>query len=159
MYQLIDQSTQTNKRVRAILLTGKNTLMFIKRVKPHNPDPYWVAPGGGMESHDVSLTDTLNRELCEELGATATVLETAFVLHHEKAGKHLEEHFFICKLEDYDLSKRHGPEFDDPTRGDFIPVEIALDLVELNTLNIKTPEMREWIVNNLDYLRQLQETV
>ena len=57
------------QRVRAILLTERGTLMFIKRVKPDAP-PYWVAPGGGVEDEDMSLIGTLHRELREELGAS-----------------------------------------------------------------------------------------
>ena len=84
----------------------------------------------------------------------ATVLDTAFVLEHRKAGKQLEEHFFVCRLENYDISKRYGPEFDDPARGEFIPEEIPLDVEALVNINIKTPEMRDWIVRNLEYLRR-----
>lgn len=151
-----DEAKNINQRVRAILLTGNDSVLFIKRVKPHNPEPYWVAPGGGVEHEDRTLFETLDRELSEELGATATVVDTAFVLEHEKAGKLLEEHFFICRLDGYDLSKRYGPEFDDPSRGEFIPVEVPLESVALHTINIKTPEMREWMISNLDYLRELQ---
>jgi len=151
-----DEAKPINQRVRAILLTGSDSVLFIKRVKPHKPDPYWVAPGGGVEHEDDGLLDTLNRELHEELGATATVLDTAFVLEHEKGGKHLEEHFFICRLDDYDISKRNGPEFEDPTRGEFIPEEVPLEPVALHTINIKTPEMRDWMLQNLDFLRELQ---
>lgn len=150
-----EDARRINKRVRAILLTGKESVLFIKRIKPHNDEPYWVAPGGGVENEDHNLFDTLKRELNEELGATATVLETAFVLEHEKAGKQLQEHFFICRLDDYDLSKRNGPEFDDPSRGQYIPDEIPLDMIALHDINIKTPEMRDWIIDHLDYLRKI----
>ena len=98
----------------------------------------------------------LERELYEELGAVATVLDTAFVLEHQKAGKQLEEHFFICRLENYDLSKRYGPEFNDPARGEFIPEEVPLDSFELRRINLKTPELRDWMIGKLDYLRDLQ---
>lgn len=152
----IDDAPTINQRVRAILLTGNDSVLFIKRVKPHKPQPYWVAPGGGVEHEDDNLIDTLDRELSEELGATATILDKAFILEHQKAGKQLEEHFFICRLDDYDLSKRYGPEFDDPSRGEFIPEEVALDPTALHTINIKTPEMRDWIIDNMDYLRNLQ---
>ena len=148
----VDKTFQTDRRVRAILLTGTGSVVFIKRIKPSGHKPYWVAPGGGEENGDVDLVATLERELFEELGAVATVLETAFVLEHEKAGKQLEEHFFVCLLEDYDLSKRDGPEFNDPSRGEYIPEEIPLDEVSLNMINIKTTEMRNWMVRNLDYL-------
>jgi len=156
MQRNTDEAQSIDRRVRAILLTGNDSVLFIKRVKPHKPTPYWVAPGGGVEHFDSDLYETLERELGEELGATATIVDTAFVLEHEKAGKHLEEHFFICRLEDYDLSKRSGPEFDDPTRGEYIPDEVPLDDDILHSINIKTPEMRQWMVDNLDYLRQLQ---
>ncbi len=151
-----EQTYVINQRVRAILLTDRDSVLFIKRVKPHNRAPYWVAPGGGVEHGDSDLVAALERELYEELGAAAAVLATAFVLEHQKAGKHLQEHFFICRLKNYDLSKRYGPEFDDPTRGEFIPEEIPLDEFALTRIHIKTPEMRDWMIQNLDYLRRLQ---
>ena len=141
-----------NQRVRAILLTEANNLLFIKRVKPNKP-AYHVAPGGGVEDEDMSLLSTLYRELDEELGATIDVLKHAFILLHEKAGKNLEEHFFICRLTSMDLSRRHGPEFDDPSRGQYIPEEIPLHPDSLNDIEIKTPELRDYLLDNLDELR------
>ncbi len=148
--------SRVNQRVRAILLTGNDSVLLIKRVKPNSSASYWVAPGGGVEHQDADLIATLERELYEELGAIATVLDTAFVLEHQKAGKQLEEHFFVCHLENYDLSKRYGPEFNDPARGEFIPVEVPLDSFELCRINLKTPELRDWMLGKLDYLRELQ---
>ena len=151
----IEIGEDVNQRVRAILLTGQGTVLMIKRVKPNNPNPYWVAPGGGVESYDTTLMATLKRELCEELGATAQIIEEAFVLEHEKAGKFLEEHFYICRLQNYDVSKRNGPEFDDPERGLYIPIEVPLTESALQHINIKTEELREWLLDNLNYLRAL----
>ena len=145
-----------NQRVRAILLSGDGAVLLIKRVKPNNSAPYWVAPGGGVEWTDADLFAALERELYEELGADATVLATAFVLEHEKAGKQLEEHFFVCLLHDYDLSKRYGPEFSDPSRGEFLPEFVPLERARLEAIRIKTPEMREWMIQHLDYLRSIQ---
>jgi len=142
-----------NQRVRAILLTERGTLMFIKRVKPDVP-PYWVAPGGGVEEEDMSLIGTLHRELHEELGASVEVLYPAFVLRHQKANKNLEEHFYVCRLIGYDLSLRSGPEFADATRGQYLVDEIPLDPDALRALNIKTPELLDWLVENLAYLRR-----
>lgn len=143
------------QRVRAILLTEEKRLLFIKRVKPNNTPPYWVAPGGGVEAYDNSLYDALARELSEELGAEAAVLEHGFVLHHEKAEKNLEEHFFVCRLLNYDLSQRYGPEFDDPSRGEYIPDEIDLNTQSIESINIKTGQLRDWLLDNLDMLREL----
>lgn len=149
-------NSRVNQRVRAILLTGNDSVLLIKRVKPNGAASYWVAPGGGVEYQDADLFATLERELYEELGAIATVLDTAFVLEHHKAGKQLEEHFFVCCLHDYDLSLRYGPEFTDPARGEYIPEEVPLDAFELCRINLKTPELRDWMVSKLDYLRGLQ---
>ena len=143
-----------DRRVRAILLTPGGAVLFIKRVKPFNGAPYWVAPGGGVEPDDLDLFAALERELYEELGAVATVLETAFVLEHRKAGKELEEHFFVCLLQNYDLSKRDGPEFADPARGEYLPDEVPLTAAALNRIDIKTPEMRDWMIANLGTLRR-----
>ena len=145
-----------NQRVRAILLAGDGSILLIKRVKPDRSAPFWVAPGGGVEWSDFDLTAALERELYEELGADATILATAFVLEHEKAGKQLEEHFFVCLLQDYDLSKRYGPEFSDPARGEFIPEFVSLDRARLDVISFKTPELRDWMIRHLDYLRSIQ---
>ena len=142
------------RRTRAIILTGRGTILFIKRVKPQG-EPYWVAPGGGMEAQDPTLLDALHRELCEELGASVEVLEHAFVLEHTMGGKDLEEHFYVCRLLDYDLSLRSGPEFNDPGRGEFIPHEVELHTDAINALNIKTPELRDWLLANIPDLRHV----
>ena len=149
------RTSAINRRVRAILLAGDGSLLLIKRVKPGRA-PYWVAPGGGVEWMDLDLIAALERELNEELGADASVLKTAFVLEHEKAGKQLEEHFFVCLLHQFDLSKRYGPEFRDPTRGEYIPEFIPLASAELEAINFKTPELREWMLQHLVYLRGIQ---
>lgn len=152
----VNHNEQIIQRVRAILLTGRGSLLLIKRIKP-SPDipPYWVAPGGGVEPEDDDLLETLYRELCEELGATVEVLEGAFVLEHTKADKNLEEHFFICRLIGFDVSLRTGPEFSDPARGEYIPVEIPLTRKAIAALNIKTLELQDWLLDNLDYLRRM----
>lgn len=144
-----------SKRVRAILLTGNNEVLFIKRIKPHKPQPYWVAPGGGVEAEDEDIFAALHRELYEELGAEAQVIAPAFLLQHEKAGKQLEEHFFVCQLLNYDLSQRHGPEFDDPSRGHYIPDAVLLTPKAIKALNILTPELQTWLLKHLAYLRSL----
>lgn len=150
------RTSAINRRVRAILLAGDGSLLLIKRVKPGGAAPYWVAPGGGVEWTDLDLIAALERELHEELGADATVLETAFVLEHEKAGKQLEEHFFVCLLHQFDLSKRYGPEFRDPARGEYIPAFVELAPAQLRAINFKTPELRQWMIKRLEYLRGIQ---
>jgi 8-oxo-dGTP pyrophosphatase MutT (NUDIX family) len=144
-----------SRRVRAIVLVPQGGILFIKRVKPHNPEAYWVAPGGGIETEDVNLYAALRRELREELGANVDILGDAFVLRHQKGGKNLEEYFMLCRLQGYDLSLRSGPEFDDPTRGEYIPDEIPLTAEALSAINIKTPELHDWLIENLSMLQSL----
>ncbi|TVR21622.1 MAG: NUDIX domain-containing protein [Anaerolineaceae bacterium] len=152
-----DSTTAIVQRVRAILLArqrGEPRLLFIKRLKPQTP-PYWVAPGGGVEDTDESLYQTLSRELMEELGATARVLRPAFVLRHEKGGKNLEEHFFICRLTSFDLRLRNGPEFSRPERGLYLPDFLPLQPESLDAVYIKTEELHDWLKANLGLLRRL----
>ena len=151
---MIKEQQRFNRRVRAILLTGRGTILFIKRVKPGRA-PYYVAPGGGMEDQDADLLATLHRELAEELGASIEALATAFVLEHTKAGKALQEHFFICRLWSYDLDQRHGPEFGDSARGQYIPVEVPLEVAALTRLNIKTPELLDYLLKHRDALQRM----
>ena len=151
------EETMPIHRVRAILLTDEGKVLFIKRVKPHKQDPYWVAPGGGVEDYDKSLHDALARELAEELGAEYEILFDAFTLKHHKGGKDLIEHFFVCRLHDYDISLRTGPEFDDPSRGEFVPDAVDLTEDAIESINIKTEELRDWLIANLHMLRMLQQ--
>ena len=139
-------------------MTGADTVLLIKRIKPNGSASYWVAPGGGVEHSDADLIATLERELYEELGAVATVLDRAFVLEHWKAGKQFgRSTSFLCRLHDYDLSKRYGPEFSDPANGEYIPERSARWMpLHLRRINIKTPELRDWMIRNLEYLRGLQ---
>ena len=150
----IRDQNRINERVRAIILTNSGRLLLIKRVKPH-AQPYWVAPGGGVEDCDTDLFDTLHREVCEELGGTIEVIRPAFTLEHTIAGKNLREHFFICRLLHYDLEQRNGPEFNDPTRGEYIPVEISLNPDTIQRINIKTPELQNWLQDHIADLREL----
>lgn len=145
---------QPIERVRGILLTGRGSLLLIKRLKPNKP-AYWVAPGGGVEPHDLSHQSALHREVSEELGAVIEIIQRGFVLSHTKANKLLEEHFFICHLLSYDLSRRDGPEFADPIRGEYLPDEVRLDEAHLTPLNFKTPELLHWLVQHLPALRRL----
>ncbi len=155
MYSPASSREALIQRVRAILLTPDQKVLFIKRVKPHKPTPYWVAPGGGVEDHDSSLYAALHRELHEELGARADILRPGFILHHNKAEKNLEEHFFICRLLHLDLSQRSGPEFDDPTRGEYIPDAVPLLPGAIRQLNIRTVELQRYLLNNLATLRHI----
>lgn len=100
------------RTARAILLDG-NDLILIKRTKP-GVDPYWLTPGGGVEPEDATVVEALHREVDEELGAKITDVVPCFVdtVEHIEGGgvKGVKvQHFFVCRLDSMDLSRRHGP--------------------------------------------------
>lgn len=152
---IIPQESPLDRRVRAILLTEDRHILFIKRIKPHKPQPYWVAPGGGVEDFDLNLESALTRELNEELGAIVDILRTGFILRHSKAGKNLEEHFFLCRLHQINLHERSGPEFADPSRGSYLPDYVPLERNAIQQLNIRTIELKTWLLEHLERLRSV----
>src|ERR1022692_3011607 len=67
-------------RVRALLITPDDDLLTIQRIRP-GQDPYWVLPGGGVETGE-DLETALARELREEIAATADVHSLLHILDH-----------------------------------------------------------------------------
>jgi 8-oxo-dGTP pyrophosphatase MutT (NUDIX family) len=115
-------------KVRALLFDQSGHLMLFRRTRPGIP-VYWVAPGGGVEDTDPSLEAALDRELFEELGATADITREALELEYPEGNK---AHFFVCRLQAMDIEKRNGPEFLDGSRGQY-----DIELVDLeNTAQV-----------------------
>ncbi len=104
------------RAARAILLDDDGRLVLIRRTKPGRP-VYYTTPGGGIEAGDPSPVDALVRELKEELGAEATGYQQVHLNTFPFRGGVVIQYFFVCRLVALDPSIRHGPEFDDPSRG------------------------------------------
>ncbi|REE94940.1 NUDIX domain-containing protein [Thermomonospora umbrina] len=109
---------RTRHAVRALLLDEDGRLVLFHRVKPGLP-PYWSTPGGGVEPTDAGPEEALRRELDEELGATVGPLRQVFAYAEQTLGLHYLSTFYLCRLTSLDLSRRHGPEFDDPSKGTY----------------------------------------
>lgn len=113
--------TRTNVSVRVLLRDDVGDVVLIRRERPGRA-PYWVTPGGGVESDDASLEDALRRELREELGAEVTL--GGIIARWSDGG--VTTHLFAATLVSLDASRRHGPELadPDPARGTYDIVRV-----------------------------------
>ncbi len=148
---------QVNNRVRALLVDAAGRLLLIKRVKP-NHEPYWVAPGGGVEHDDESFESALRREIREELGGHIEIIKLVMVI--EEPNDHhvtVRQHVYLTRLIGYDLSQRYGPEFDDPTRGEYIPDHVELSQEQLAKLNMRSEDLKTFLITYHDSLDELPD--
>lgn len=137
-----------NNRVRAILLDSAGRLTLIKRVKP-NTDPYWVVPGGGVEHTDDNFEAALKREIMEELGGTIEIIKLVKVVEHvNEDNVTVRQYIYLSHLLTYDLDKRTGPEFMDPTRGEYIVEMLPLTEKVIGSLNLLSDDLKEFLIKN-----------
>ncbi|KNB49091.1 NUDIX domain-containing protein [Streptomyces caatingaensis] len=151
------------RTARAILLTGEPgsdelEMILIKRTKP-GQEPYWITPGGGMEPEDGTVVAALHREVDEELGGKVTDVVPAFVdtvphsAHHAAHGVKVQ-HFFVCRLASMDLSRRHGPEVDEPT-GTYEVVRVPFTREGIASVEVVPPSLRSYLAENIEGVRAL----
>lgn len=140
------------ERVRAILLTenAPPRILLLKRTRP-GIDPYWVAPGGGVEPADASLEAALVRELFEELGATVDILKLVLLMDEPlsfEEGRPARQSVFLCHLLALDLTKRRGPEFDDPARGGYSPEYWIWQSDALRQINLVPETLKQFLIQH-----------
>ncbi|WPB92140.1 NUDIX domain-containing protein [Streptomyces malaysiensis] len=158
------------RTARAILLEGDTVaprMILIKRTKPGEA-PYWITPGGGMEPEDATVVEALHREVDEELGAKVTDVVPAFVdtVPHTAEGavgadgtEGAEcaegavgvkvQHFFVCRLASMDLSRRHGPEVDEPC-GEYDVVRVPFTREGIASVGVVPPSLRAYLDANIE---------
>ncbi|NEW76682.1 NUDIX domain-containing protein [Streptomyces rhizosphaericus] len=157
------------RTARAILLEGDTAprMILIKRTKPGQA-PYWITPGGGMEPEDATVVEALYREVDEELGAKVTDVVPAFVdtVPHPDgsaegaagaggagaigAGAGVKvQHFFVCRLASMDLTRRHGPEVDEPC-GEYEVVSIPFTREGIASVEVVPPSLRAYLDANIE---------
>lgn len=149
------------KRTARAILLDSNDLILIKRTKP-GVDPYWLTPGGGVEPEDATVVDALHREVDEELGAKITDVVPCFVdtvEHIEGSGvKGVKvQHFFVCRLDSMDLSRRHGPEIDAPC-GEYDVVRVPFSRVGIAAVHLVPLSLRHYLDGNIEGVRAMHAT-
>ncbi len=121
----------TQIRMKAALITPRNTLLLLQRDKPFTPT-YYVFPGGGVELTDASWMDALHRELNEEIGTNDAAI--AYEIYKEDTPVGLQ-FFHIGTVTHYD-GVFTGPEFANEANGIYTLVEVELKEAVLDTHDI-----------------------
>lgn len=132
-------------RVRALPVTPDGRLLTIRRVRP-GQDPYWVLPGGGVEDGE-TLEATLARELREEIAATASIHSLLHILSHDDG----HQYFYLTRLHTWSAqaADRTGPEFTDPTRGEYHLQLIPLTAEAVEAIDLKPDSLAQFLLAHL----------
>jgi ADP-ribose pyrophosphatase YjhB (NUDIX family) len=146
-----ERVTIGRRAARAILVDGNDRLVLIKRTK-QGQEPYWTAPGGGVEDSDSSVAAALHRELAEELGAATSRASQVFLFSSPSDSGVAVQHFFVARLTKLDESTRSGREFDDPSRGGYDLDRINLRGNDLASIDLKPTALKEFILANREAL-------
>lgn len=138
---------------------GPPHFVLIKRTKPGR-EPYWITPGGGVEPGvDHTVIDALHREVDEELGGKVTDVVPAFVdtVPHTTEGGETGvkvQHFFVCRLASMDLSRRHGPEVEEPC-GEYDIVRVPFTREGIASVEVVPPALRTYLDTNIEGVQAL----
>jgi 8-oxo-dGTP pyrophosphatase MutT (NUDIX family) len=125
-----------NQRVRAVLITPKNTMLAIKRIRPNIPE-YWVLPGGGVEADDESLESALHREVWEEIAGRAEITGLLHTLESDDA----QQFVYLASITEWNFDERSGPEFSRNDRGAYLLEEVPLTTDGLDAIDLKPEEI------------------
>jgi ADP-ribose pyrophosphatase YjhB (NUDIX family) len=139
------------RSARAILLTDDGELLLIKRTKP-GQQPYWTAPGGGVEDSDASVEAALHRELVEELGARVAGASQVFLVSTPAEGGVSVQHIFAARLSEIDEQARSGEEYSDLSRGGYELDRVDLRSDALSAVDLKPAALKEFILANREAL-------
>ena len=139
------------RSARAILLTHGGELLLIKRTKP-GQEPYWTAPGGGVEDTDASVEAALHRELAEELGARVSGTSQVFLVSSPAEGGVSVQHIFAARLIEIDVQARTGEEYKDPSRGGYELDRVDLKGDVLSEVDLKPEVLKDFILANREAL-------
>lgn len=135
---------RTKQTVRAVAFDASGNLILIKRTRPDRV-PYWVAPGGGVETDDADLESALRRELWEELHATIDIERE--LLTFERDG--ITTHLYLVRIRQMDPALRTGSEFAHPAQGRYDVERVPHRSEILPALNIQPSEVKACLLRLL----------
>jgi ADP-ribose pyrophosphatase YjhB (NUDIX family) len=120
-------------------------MLTIRRVRP-GQDPYWVLPGGGVDSGE-DLETALARELREEIAATADIHSLLHIL--ERGAE--RQYFYLARARAWssDPGDRSGQEFADAARGEYHLQTIPLTAEALAAIDLKPDQVSERLGSHL----------
>lgn len=128
---------RTKQTVRAVAFDATGNLILIKRTRPDRA-PYWVVPGGGVETDDADLESALRRELWEELHATIDLDRR--LLMFERDG--ITTHLYLVRVREMNPALRTGPEFADSAHGRYDVERVPHRSEIIAALNIQPSEVK-----------------
>ncbi|HUR07966.1 MAG TPA: NUDIX hydrolase [Nonomuraea sp.] len=140
--------------VRGVLLDHDERLMIFRRTVPGR-QVYWSVPGGHVEPQDASLEHTLHRELLEELGATVSSVTPLTTVTYPWEGGIKTQHVYGCRLVAMDPALRHGPELEDPARGEYEVVRLPLRETEITSRHVVPEAVATYLSRNISALPRL----
>lgn len=136
------------RSARALLVDEQQRLVLIERTKPGQP-VYWTAPGGGVEDGESAVT-AVEREIVEELGATASVGGRVLLVSTPSGDGVAVQEVFVARLRTLREQDRTGAEWSDASRGGYAVARVPLD--EVCEINLKPDVLREFVMANVDAL-------
>jgi predicted house-cleaning noncanonical NTP pyrophosphatase (MazG superfamily)/ADP-ribose pyrophosphatase YjhB (NUDIX family) len=147
---------QVRHAVRALLLDEDDNLILFRRTKPGH-ELYWSTPGGQVEEGDADGDAALRRELDEELGATVGPLRQVFVYAEQTPGLHYLSTFYVCRLVEMNLARRHGPEFDEPANGVYDVARIPCDPAAIEDIDLFPEPLSAYLLSHVSELPRVAD--
>ncbi|PJF29653.1 MAG: hypothetical protein CUN52_07280 [Phototrophicales bacterium] len=136
------------RRVRAILITEKHTLILIKQL-PQKPrqQPMWVAPGDSIVPDGADDKHILREALLAQLGVEVKIINLAMQLFMSRWN------FYLCKVVSVNPNRRSPQAIAEHANGLYKVDELRLEEAVIKQKTIQPRALRDYLMANLPMLR------